>query len=192
MAALVKYLKKGLVPFFLLAALYACTPDVEKIQTIIQANDSLMPQTADTVEIIYSDSGRVKAILQAPLMEKYRGEEQVLEMKRGVSARFLNSEGKEENYLSAGYGIHYPHKRLITLRYAVNVSSSKGERLETEELHWNQETGKIYTAKHVKITTPDEVIFGDGFESNQNFTEYKIFKIRGTAKLKDEKINPDN
>ena len=40
------------------------------------------------------------------------------------------------------------------------------------------------TARFVKITTADEIIFGDGFESNQDFTKYKIFKIRGTISLK--------
>jgi len=38
----------------------------------------------------------------------------------------------------------------------------------------------------VKITTADEVIYGDGLESNQDFTKYKIKNIKGTIHLKEE------
>ncbi len=37
----------------------------------------------------------------------------------------------------------------------------------------------------MKITTEDEVIFGHGLESNQDFTKYRIKKIKGTINLKD-------
>jgi hypothetical protein len=38
----------------------------------------------------------------------------------------------------------------------------------------------------VRIIRPDEIIYGDGMESNQNFTKYKILNIRGTIALNEE------
>lgn len=58
----------------------------------------------------------------------------------------------------------------------VEAISVKGDKLNTEELTWNQKTQKISSDKFVKITTRDEIIFGDGFESNQDLTNYKIKK----------------
>ena len=59
------------------------------------------------------------------------------------------------------------------------VLESNDNKLETEELVWDQYTDKIYTNLNVKITTSNEVIFGEGFISNPDFTEYSISKIHG-------------
>ena len=65
------------------------------------------------------------------------------------------------------------------------VVNKKGETLNTEHLIWEEKTEKIHTDEFVKITTEDEVIFGHGFESNQDFSKYRIKKIKGTIDLKD-------
>jgi hypothetical protein len=62
--------------------------------------------------------------------------------------------------------------------------NNKGDTLRTELLTWDESTQKIYTDKFIRITTPEQIILGDGLESNTEFTEYKIFKIRGTISLK--------
>jgi lipopolysaccharide export system protein LptC len=65
----------------------------------------------------------------------------------------------------------------------VEVMNVKGERLNTEELHWDQKSGKIYTDKFVRITTADQIIMGDGMTANQTFTEWEINRYRGTINL---------
>ena len=66
----------------------------------------------------------------------------------------------------------------------VKVYNISGDLLETEHLIWNEKTEKIYTEEFVKITTKDEVIYGEGLESNQYFSQYTIKKIKGTITLK--------
>ena len=44
---------------------------------------------------------------------------------------------------------------------------------------------EIYTDDFVKITTKSEVIYGQGFVSNQNFSKYTIKNIKGTILLED-------
>ena len=62
----------------------------------------------------------------------------------------------------------------------VCLSNIKDEFLYAEELYWNQKTKKVYSEKFVKIETPDEVIYGEGFESDEEFTSYVIKKIKGS------------
>jgi hypothetical protein len=62
----------------------------------------------------------------------------------------------------------------------VNV---KGDTLRTEELFWDETEQKIYSNQSVRITTPDELILGKGFESNLDFTRYKIHQISGVMSL---------
>jgi len=53
-------------------------------------------------------------------------------------------------------------------------------------LIWLQDSSKIYTDEFVKITTADEIIMGEGMEANQDFTKWKIHKIKGIINIKEE------
>jgi hypothetical protein len=70
----------------------------------------------------------------------------------------------------------------------VIIINEKGEQLNTEHIVWSQKKEQINSDAFVKITTKTEILMGDGLESNQSFTKYKIKKIRGTIQLKDSLI----
>lgn len=147
--------------------------------------DTIYPERATDVVLTVTDSGHKIAEIQTPLMERYSGKNPYIEMTKGLKGLFFNKAGVKENQLDADYGISKQNEKIIEVRRNVILENIKGEKLNSEKLIWNQATQKIYTDEFVKITTPDEVIYGDGFESNQNFTEYKIFKIKGILSLKD-------
>jgi LPS export ABC transporter protein LptC len=88
--------------------------------------------------------------------------------------------------LQAKFGRKYENQGLVEVRDSVVVINKKGERLDTEKLIWNEKTGKIYTDQFVRIQTKNEVIYGEGLTANQNFSSYKIFKIRGVFNLNNE------
>lgn len=147
--------------------------------------DSIYPEKAIDVVLTVTDSGRKIAEIRSPLMERYSGKNPYMEMTKGLQGLFFDKSGVKENQLDADYGISKQNEKLIEVRRNVVLENIKGEKLNTEKLTWNQATKKIYTDEFVKITTPDEVIYGNGFESNQNFTEYRIFNIKGILNLKD-------
>jgi hypothetical protein len=60
--------------------------------------------------------------------------------------------------------------------------------LNAEELIWDQNKKKIYSDKFVKVTTEDEIMFGNGFESNEDFSEYKVKKLTGQLKIDKDEI----
>lgn len=62
------------------------------------------------------------------------------------------------------------------------VAESKGRRLETQLLEWDNLRQKIYSTEYVTITTPTEIINGYGFESDPNLNEYKINRVSGIQK----------
>ncbi|WP_157867476.1 hypothetical protein [Melioribacter roseus] len=63
---------------------------------------------------------------------------------------------------------------------AVNDS---GTVLKTSELMWRNSDRKILTDKFVSIKSKDEIIEGYGFLSDQQMTNYVIFKITYSATL---------
>lgn len=157
---------------------------MEQVKAIV--DDRLLPtETAENIRIIYSDSAVLKVILEANHLERFMGENPYLEMTNGVHVRFFNNLGQVESELRSNYAISYQNKDVMEAKENVVVVNKKGETLNTEHLTWDKKTEKIHTEEFVKITTEDEVIFGHGLESNQDFTKYRIKKIKGTINLKD-------
>jgi lipopolysaccharide export system protein LptC len=62
---------------------------------------------------------------------------------------------------------------------SVELRNAAGEKLETQELIFLQDSGKIFTDKFVTIHTKDAVFRGHGMESNDSFTKYRILKPSG-------------
>ena len=66
----------------------------------------------------------------------------------------------------------------------VVLTSSKQQKLETEELIWDEKKNIIFTEREVKITNQEEIIYGKGLVSNPSFTKYSIDKIHGSFDFK--------
>ena len=165
--------------------LIGCVNDLEEVKAITE--DKLLPvEAADSIQIIYSDSAMLKVILEAGHLKRFLGENPYLEMTDGVHVRFFNSLGRVESELRSNYAISYENTDIMEAKEDVVVVNKEGETLNTEHLIWEEKTERIHTEEFVKITTEDEVIFGHGFESNQDFTKYRIKKIKGTINLKED------
>jgi LPS export ABC transporter protein LptC len=165
----------------------ACT-DLSNEELRKRSRDTMQAkETAEQVEITYTDSGLLKARLQAPLMIAVKqAKEPYMEMPKGLKGTFYGNDGAVESYLSSEYAISYNESKKVILRRNVEVLNVKGERLNTEELHWDQKSGRIYTDKFVQITTAGQIIMGDGMTANQTFTEWEINRYRGTINLQND------
>lgn len=173
------------IAIFVVLVLAACENKMSEIQGISEF-DKLPAASSYNFEMIYSDSGIVKAKMEAPKRDNYEGDNPYIEMPIGIKVVFYDSVKKPETTLTAKYGIRRENEGTMEARNNVVVVNSKGEQLNTEQLIWDERSEKLYSDVFVKITTKDEIIFGQGFESNQNFTKYRINKITGTIKVKDQ------
>ncbi len=172
--------------FLFALVLSGCVNDMDEVNAIVET-EILPISVGDDVQIIYSDSALLKVILEAKHLERFLGEDPYLEMTNGVYVRFFNNQGAIESELRSNYAVSYEHSDIMEAKENVIVVNKKGETLNTEHLIWEKKTEMIRTDEFVKITTEDEVIFGHGLESNQDFTKYRIKKIKGTINLKDAK-----
>jgi LPS export ABC transporter protein LptC len=85
--------------------------------------------------------------------------------------------------MNANYGISYTKTEIMEAKGNVVLESVKGDKLETEHLIWDQKADRIYSNVFSRITSPERVIYGDGFESNQDFSKYRILKVKGIISL---------
>jgi LPS export ABC transporter protein LptC len=162
----------------------SCKNDVKKVEELTQLKH--MPSEMGTdVEILYSDSAMLKMKLKAPSLLRYDGNNPYTEFPKGIEVFFYGEEEKVETQLKAGYAVDRQGREFMEARKDVVVINEKGDKLNTEHLLWDKKRRMIFSKAFVRITTADEVIFGDGLEANESFTKYKITKIKGTINLKD-------
>ncbi len=113
------------------------------------------------------------------------------EWSEGFHVEWFNSRGQVTSYFKANYVYFTKEDNLYRAEGNVIVKSlAKNDELKTEELFWNQTEEKFYTDKFVTIKSEDEVHTGEGMESNQDFTEYRILKPSGTFTLEDDPNRP--
>ena len=162
--------------------LFSCENDVAEIAKF-DSVDTLPAQQGKNVEILYSKEGRTEFKLNAPVLNRYSGNKAYNEMPNGVAIEIYDSLGNISTSLTSKYAIDRDFEEIMVARGDVVVINAEGEKLNTEELIWNQKTEKITSNVFVKITTADQIIMGDGLESNQDFSRYTIKKIRGIINI---------
>jgi LPS export ABC transporter protein LptC len=139
------------------------------------------------VETIYSDSAKTKGRLTAPVLNRFdRAEKKYSEFPKGLHIYFYNDSMHVNAEVSANYGIFRDVKEIFEARNNVVVVNTKGEKLHTEQLFWDQKKGIIYTQKYCRITTPDGLqhIGEHGMEAKENFDDWTLFGSSGTIDIK--------
>lgn len=174
----------SIIHYSLFIFFLSCQTDIQTINQITSGKN-LPSESMKDAEIMYSDSGKVKMKLTGAQLDRYVDKEYI-EFPKGMKILFYDDSLKVSSQLKADYGIRYEKEGKMEAKRNVEVVNVKGEKLNTEHLIWDETKDKIYTEEFVKITTDEEVMYGDGLESNQDFTKYKIKNIKGTINLNDE------
>lgn len=164
---------------FFMMMLFSCENDIKTINSL-SGVDSLPLEIAYDVEIYFSDSGKLQAVLKAPVMERVMDEEEYLEFSEGFHATFYDSLANPDSEITAKYGISWEKKKMMEAKNNVVVKNlAKQERLDTEHLIWDRKKKRIFSDVFITLTKPDEVLYGDGFTSDENFDAYEIINPTG-------------
>ncbi len=149
-------------------------------------NDNSPYESGKNIEILYTINGKPDMMLKSPLVNKYAENDKPshIELPNGVEINFFDSLKQVKSYLTANYAIDWENKRIMEAKNNVIVVNDKGEKLNTEHLIWDQNKKKIYGDKFVKITTKDEILFGEGMEADEKFDKWVIKKPKGILNIR--------
>lgn len=184
-------LTRTMLPGILLSAtlVAGCKNDPKEINALV-GKGTQQEDKAEDVTILYSDNGHLKMRLYAKEFVKNDvAKPPFTEMRRGLKVEFYGADSmKVESTLTARYARYYEKQNNILIRDSIVIVNKKGEKLNTEELVWNQSAKKLFTEKFVKITTPTQVMYGDGLEANEDFTWYRILNPKGIVAVDKKEI----
>ncbi|MAY84126.1 MAG: LPS export ABC transporter periplasmic protein LptC [Flavobacteriales bacterium] len=174
---------------FLVGILLSCVNDPKEVEEL-NDEERYPDQEMRGVDVLYSTMGEVQFRLKAPLVHQYGGEESYNEMPEGVDIEIYDDTTMVvSSRLTANYAIDIAHEKRMEAKDNVVVINDEGDTLNTEHLIWDLEKDEIRSDVFVKITTPQQVLMGEGLISNQDFTDYRILKPRGIINLKDAQSN---
>lgn len=166
-----------------------CENSLKDIQKI-SANEVSKPVERYTgVDVIYSDSARVKAHMTAPVMINYKVKKPYIEMPNGVKVIFYDNNLHETSTIVADYAIRHEAEKTIELRKNVIGTNVKGDTFTSDELIWDENTKQIHSSKLVHVKMSDGSISdGTSFTSDENFTHWTMTQGTGTFHVNDQDI----
>ena len=172
--------------------LFSCKNDIKTIEAL-SFDDTIPMELTYDVKMMYSDSGKRQALLEGPLMRRVETKDDpYMEFPEGFEITLYDSVNQPKSIITAEYGIMYESNKQMEAKNNVVVRNLKNhEQLNTEQLIWDQKKRIIYSEVFVKITKPDEILFGDGLKSDEDFGFYEIKNPTGEFVVypDDEKTN---
>jgi len=167
----------------LVYALAACKNDPEEIRALT-GRTNIQEDRARGVTFLYSQDGNLKMRIYAKeFVRNNNAKRPYIDMNNGLKMEFFDDSGNVSDVLTADSSRYYEVQRDFIVWDSVQIVSRKGERLNTDELIWNESVQKFFTEKPVVITTNNEVLYGNGMEANRDFTWYRILKPRGSVQV---------
>jgi len=151
--------------------------DLKKANAVVLSKVTFSRDRTIGVEIIYSDSARVKAKGNAPILDKITPSEGAVyqEMPKGVSIDFFNPNGTVDGNLVCDYAIRKDQDKKTEFRKNVVVKNSKGDTFSSEELIWDELKKIFYSTQRVYVKGADgSEGNGINFQAPQDFSTYTM------------------
>ena len=170
---------QGLLLVVFLMFLFSCG---NKLNELPQSDSpDLENDRAENVSFIFSKNGKTAATIKGDnFVRNDQFKPSYVDLKNNLEAEFYNDSMEVDSKLTANFGRYYPETGNVIVRDSVVVINKNGEKLQTEELIWNQNIERFYTDKFVRITMNGQVTYGEGMEANQDFSYIKIKNQRGS------------
>ena len=179
-----------LILYFILALVLfsACRKKQKQASTEGSYTGPLL--SADSIEILYSDSALVVIRLQAAKQFEYESGNR--EFPEGIFVEFFEKDGTISSTLEADKGYFFREQDRYTAVGNVVIDSKKEDnQLYTDTLHWSPPTEKVYTKAKVLIVQGPDTLRGQGLEAAQDFSTYEIMKPEGNLGLGNDDITPE-
>jgi len=173
-----------------MAFITGCENDLKDIQKISASEVNKPVEHYTDVDVIYSDSARVKAHMTAPVMINYKVKKPYTEMPKGVRVIFYDNNLKESSTIIADYGVYHEGDKNIELHKNVVGTNANGDTFTSDELIWDEISKQIHSSKLVHIKMADgSITDGTSFVSDENLNHWTLTQGTGTIHVNNQDIS---
>jgi LPS export ABC transporter protein LptC len=134
------------------------------------------------IVLIHSDSAILRSEIRAPKQLEFKNGN--LEFPEGIEIKFFTVTGILETTMRADRGFFIQNENLYRGEGNVQIQNLiKDQKLQTEEIFWNQAQKKIWTEKFVTIQERQTLFNGTGMEADDSFSNYTLKQVRDSRTL---------
>lgn len=174
------------VTVFAVTLFFGCESNFKEVQKI-NFSEFVPGSDADTVNIKYTDSGRITVVLKGPKMLDYSNLDfPFTEFPKGIDVT-LYDKNQKRTFVVANYAVSYKPTQVIDLQGKVKITSETGQMLETEQLFFDQKNEWFYTERKFKLTDAKGVSYGQGIDFSKDFKVINSQRVSGEIES-EEKI----
>lgn len=175
---------KLVVTVFAVTLFFGCESNFKEIQKI-NFSEFIPSSDADIVNLKYTDSGRVTAILVSSKMLDYATVDfPFTEFPKGIDVTLFDKKAKK-TFVKSNYAISYKGTNIIDLQGKVKIFTEEGQTLETEQLYFDQKNEWFFTERKFKLSDPKGTSNGQGIDFSKDFKVINSQKITGEIESAD-------
>ena len=169
---------KWIVTVIAVTLFFGCESNFKEIQKS-NISEFFPSSDADMVNLKYTDSGRITAILVSSKMLDYATVSYPFtEFPKGIDVTLYDKNAKK-TFIRSNYAISYKGSSIIDLQGKVKIYTEQGQTLETEQLYFDQKNEWFFTERRFKFTDPKGVSNGQGIDFSRDFKVINSQKITG-------------
>ena len=107
------------------------------------------------------------------------------EFPKGIDVTLYDKKGKR-TFIVANYAVSYKQTGIIDLQGNVRIRSEAGQKLETEQLFFDQKNEWFYTERKFKLTDNTKgVSYGQGIDFSKDFKIINSQRVSGELETKE-------
>ena len=151
-----------------------------KNDTLDEISKDIHDQLSTSVEITLTKKGNITATINSEILKKNNQSLQ-LELYDNVNVNLFDENFEHKSLIKSQSAIVNEKENRMKAYGNVIVTSNDGKILMTDSLSWDNNSDKIYTNSNLEFITSDtDTLYGTGFESNIDLTDWNILKPRGS------------
>lgn len=168
-----------IVTVFAVTMFFSCENNIKQVQKLNQKTFTPTGQ-ADTINLVYTDSGKVKAILISPKMIDYASlENPYTEFPKGIHVVIYDNQ-ENKSYVDADFAVSYKKTNLIDLQGNVKITTYDKKLLETSQLYYDQKNEWFFTEKYFRYSDgKGSFLEGPGVDFSKDFKIFNMQKSNG-------------
>jgi len=171
---------------FITILLFSCTNDIKEIHDILE-DKNLPIAIAENINLVYKDSGTITTKMRSPLLYDFsnRKNHPYSEFPKGIYITKIK-ENSDSTSIKGDYAISFSKTNISEIKGNVEVTNyGKNYKLTTSQLYWDQQLHYFFSEKKFTFITATDTLYGTGFESSENLTNWHVKNNSGSIQVTD-------
>lgn len=177
---------KNIVIVISVTMFFSCTNNVKEVRDFL-ADKNLPVGEAYNISHKHTDSGLVNIKMKAPLMLDFSNREDhpYSEFPDGVNIVSIEKNG-DSTTIIGDYARTYKKTEISEIKNnVVIINHAQKNKLETDQIFWDQKTGYFFTETKFAFYTVSDTIYGTGFEASENLEVWWVKNQTGVISIKE-------